>query len=97
MEEWREKVKDVLMSFDSPIEIVDLCRIIGCTLEDTAELLAEIGRIAKSLAGTPHALVVEEGKCVDCFKSVRFTGKMDFKCSSCGGFVMPPKVCINPR
>ena len=97
MEDWKISLKEKLMSFDTPIAIADLCRITGCSLDDTAEMMAEIARIGKSLSGTPYTLVVEEGKCIDCFKPARFTGKIDFKCTSCGGFVMPPKVCINPR
>jgi predicted Zn-ribbon and HTH transcriptional regulator len=97
MDEWRELVEEKLKSFDTPIDMADLCRLTGCPLEDMAKMMEEISRISKALNGTPYTLVVDEGKCIDCFKAVRFTGKMDFKCSSCGGFVMPPKVCINQR
>ena len=97
MGEWKIGLKEKLMSFDFPIEVEDLCRLTGCSLDNTAEMLAEIAQITKSLEGTEYALVVEEGKCSSCFRSVRFTGKLDYTCSSCGGYVSPPKVCINPR
>ena len=90
-------MEDKLKSFEVPIDIADLCRIVGLSVDDISEMYAEITRIAKSLAGTPYALVVEEGKCLDCFISARFTGKYDYTCTSCGGFVTPPKVCINLR
>ncbi|MHA2027485.1 MAG: hypothetical protein ACXACG_18680 [Candidatus Thorarchaeota archaeon] len=97
MEEWREEAKRILMSFDFPIGIADLCRIAGLSVDNISEMYEEIVRISKSLRGTAYALMVEEGVCTECHKPTRFTGKYEHTCNSCGGFVTPPKVCINPR
>ncbi|MHA2323468.1 MAG: hypothetical protein ACXACG_17705 [Candidatus Thorarchaeota archaeon] len=97
MDEWREEAKRVLMSFDFPFDIADLCRIAGLSVDNISEMYKEIARISRSLVGTTYALMVEEGKCTECRMSARFTGKFEHTCNSCGGFVTPPKVCVNPR
>ncbi|MHA2142088.1 MAG: hypothetical protein ACXADC_08015 [Candidatus Thorarchaeota archaeon] len=97
MEDWKKELKDMLMRFDFPVEVADLRRLVGLSSEDMPLLFDEIAQIAKSLAGTPYALVVEEGKCSSCFLPVRFTGKIVYTCPRCGGFANPPKVCINPK
>jgi predicted Zn-ribbon and HTH transcriptional regulator len=96
-EDWRKKLKEVLMRFDFPIGIDDVRRLVDVPGDDMPLLYEEIARITKSLAGTPYTLVVEEGKCSSCFRSVGFSRKMIIQCPSCGGYVSPPKVCINPR
>jgi predicted Zn-ribbon and HTH transcriptional regulator len=97
IDDWRAEAKRVLMSFDFPIDIGDLCRLSGLSVDDVAEMYQEIANISKSLAGTQYALVVEEGFCVKCNRSARFTGNYTHRCERCGGFTTPPKVCINPR
>lgn len=97
MDDWKERVKEVLMSFDKPIHIPDLCRIVGLSVDDMEEMYPEIVRISRELTGTPYALVIEEQDCMNCYAPSRFTGKMKMTCERCGGFVPPPKVCINPR
>jgi len=97
VEDWRAKVKDVLMSFDFPIDIPDLCRLVGLPVQDMEEIYPEITRISNELTGTPYVLVIETQNCMNCYASSTFMGKLDMKCERCGGFVPPPKVCINPR
>jgi len=63
MEDWRKKLKDLLISYDFPIEIADIRRILGVSVDEILQIFEELVRITKSLTGTPYALVVEEGKC----------------------------------
>ena len=98
MEDWKMGLKEVLISFDVPIEIADLRRIVSVPGDDVTLLFREIANIAKSLVGTRYVLVVEETACLNCNRTNRFSGQRVFECRHCkDGFVPPPKFCINPR